>query len=84
MFWAKTDALKKLFEHGWKYEDFPEEPLPIDGTISHAIERVLGYVAQDAGYKTGVIMTDKIAAQLLVRVQSDMRVMYEQLQRREH
>lgn len=76
VFWARTNALKKLFEMNWKYEDFMEEPLPVDGTISHVIERILGYVAQDAGYKTGTVMTDKYASELMLRVQDDMRRMF--------
>lgn len=62
VFWAKTDALKKLLHKEWRYDDFPPEPLPVDGTISHAIERILAYVAQDAGYDTGWIMTDHYAS----------------------
>lgn len=62
VFWARVSALKKLVQYEWKYEDFPEEPLADDGTISHAIERVLPYVVQDAGYTFGWVMTDKYAA----------------------
>lgn len=61
MFWCRVDALRKLFLKKWVYEDFPDEPLALDGTISHAIERILAYVAQDAGYLTGNIMTDTYA-----------------------
>lgn len=60
-FWAKVHALKKLFEYEWQYEDFVDEPLPADGTISHAIERLLSYIAQDAGYETGWIMNSEYA-----------------------
>lgn len=60
-FWCRVTALKKLFLKEWVYEDFQDEPLPDDGTISHAIERILAYVAQDAGYFTGNIMTDTYA-----------------------
>lgn len=60
-FWFRTDALRKLFKYDWKYEDFPEEPLPIDGTISHAIERCYAYVAQDAGYYSAIVMCDEYA-----------------------
>lgn len=63
VFWAKVDALRKLLEVDWKYEDFMEEPLPADGTFSHAIERILPYVAQDAGYSTGWIMTTETAGE---------------------
>lgn len=61
VFWCRVDALRKLFLKEWVYEDFPDEPLPVDGTISHAIERILAYVAQDAGYFTGNIMTNTYA-----------------------
>ena len=84
VFWARKEALKKLFDYPWKYEDFPLEPLPIDGTISHAIERVIGYVAQDAGYKVGTLMTQQYASTLLLKVQDDMRNMFYQLQKREN
>jgi|GEM_PF-1091087 len=50
MFWARTAALKPLFELGLKWDDYPEEPLPSDGTILHALERLLPFVARHAGY----------------------------------
>lgn len=84
VFWAKTQALRKLLEKDWDYTDFPEEPMPIDGTISHAIERIFGYAAQDAGYKTGTIMSDQYASWLLLSAQEHMRTMFLQLQKREH
>lgn len=64
-FWAKSVSIKKLLKKDWKYEDFDEEPLKDDGTISHAIERVFGYVAQDAGYETGTVMRISYAQKLL-------------------
>lgn len=63
VFWTRVSALSKLFNIEWKYEDFDEEPLGTDGTVSHAIERSLAYIAQDAGYDTGWVMTDKYAGQ---------------------
>lgn len=61
-FWCKTRALLPLFEYEFEYEDFPEEPMPKDGTISHAIERSLAYIAQAQGYYTGTLMTDEYSA----------------------
>ncbi|MBD5548888.1 MAG: hypothetical protein HDQ97_16140 [Lachnospiraceae bacterium] len=61
-FWCKTKALLPLFVHEFNYEDFPEEPLPKDETISHAIERSLAYIAQAQGYYTGTLMTDEYSA----------------------
>ncbi|MCD7724851.1 MAG: rhamnan synthesis F family protein [Clostridiales bacterium] len=81
IFWARTEALRKLFEQQWKYEDFQDEPLPRDGTLSHAIERILGFVAQDAGYRTGTVMTSRYASRLLIDAQDFMRNMFYHLKR---
>lgn len=72
VFWARTDALEKLLKREWSYTDFPEEPLPNDGTISHAIERLWGYVVQDAGYKTGTVMSNTYAELKLLFLQDSM------------
>lgn len=61
-FWCRTKALEKLVKFDWKYEDFPEEPMPSDGTVSHAIERIFPFVAQDAGFLTGTVMCQSYAA----------------------
>lgn len=71
-FWCRVDALKKLFEKQWNYDDFDEEPLANDGTLSHAIERIFAYVAQDAGYDTGTIMTTSYAAYQMNFLQHSM------------
>ncbi len=62
VFWAKVDALKPLLEIDWKYEDFDEEPLKDNGTVSHAIERILPNVAASVGYETKVLMNTLYAA----------------------
>lgn len=64
-FWAKTKALDKLLSMDWKYDDFLDEPLPDDGTISHSIERILPYVAQDAGYVTETILSTMFIPKIL-------------------
>jgi lipopolysaccharide biosynthesis protein len=51
MFWARPKALEPLFELKFGWEDFPEEPLPYDGTMLHALERLLPLVATHAGYR---------------------------------
>lgn len=53
-FWCKVEALKKLFVSDITIDDFFPEPMPVDGTLAHAVERILPYVAQDAGYYTTV------------------------------
>jgi lipopolysaccharide biosynthesis protein len=51
MFWCRPDALRPLFKLGLKWEDYPSEPVPYDGTILHAIERLLPFVAKKADYE---------------------------------
>jgi glycosyltransferase involved in cell wall biosynthesis len=51
MFWARTAALRPLFDLRLAWEDYPPEPAPYDGTILHAIERLLPLVAHHAGYR---------------------------------
>jgi glycosyltransferase involved in cell wall biosynthesis len=41
MFWARTPALVPLINLDLRWDDYPEEPLPYDGTTLHAIERLL-------------------------------------------
>lgn len=79
VFWCQTKALEKLFAYKWNYADFPEEPMPDDGTISHAIERILGFVAIDAGYKTAVIMNTRYASKMVMLLQDKLQYTYEWL-----
>jgi SAM-dependent methyltransferase/glycosyltransferase involved in cell wall biosynthesis len=51
MFWARTAALASLFELGLGWEDYPPEPLPYDGTLLHAIERLVTLVVRDRGFE---------------------------------
>lgn len=51
MFWARPSALKPLLDQSYSYEDFPEEPLPNDGSKLHALERTLGLLTEKGGYE---------------------------------
>lgn len=66
VFWTRTDALKTIFTHEWSYQDFPGEPLPGDGTLSHALERIFPYVAQHNGYYTEYVLNPQYAASELM------------------
>lgn len=52
MFWARTTAIKPLFDLNLKWEDFPEEKGQTDGTVAHAMERLLGVVPTAKGFTT--------------------------------
>lgn len=61
VFWFRPEALHRLFEYGWRYEDFPEEPVNHDGTFLHAVERIIPYAAQQEGYYSGWLLSDSFA-----------------------
>jgi hypothetical protein len=50
MFWARPDALMPFTRLNLRCDDFPAEPLPIDGTLLHALERLIPFAAADAGF----------------------------------
>ncbi|GFH42417.1 hypothetical protein Hs30E_09680 [Lactococcus hodotermopsidis] len=79
VFWFRPAAMKKLFDVEWQYADFPEEPLPVDGTISHAIERSYPFIAQDANFYTKTIMTDRYAAVEYLNLKFYLRQLTKQL-----
>lgn len=51
MFWARTAALLPLLNLRLGWDDYPNEPLPYDGTVLHALERLLRFSAEHAGYR---------------------------------
>jgi len=51
MFWVKTDAIRPLLEIDWTYEMFPIEEGQMDGTLQHAIERVIGELPASLGFR---------------------------------
>lgn len=61
-YWFRVEALRPIFDLNLKYTDFlPEGEMGGDGTISHAIERANGFVAQSQGYYPAWVMTDDYA-----------------------
>ena len=49
-FWAKTKAIRPLFEMGMTYASFEKEEGQIDGTLAHALERVIACVVRGRNY----------------------------------
>lgn len=84
VFWCRPQSLKPLYKLNLKYEDFEPEPLPIDGTFSHALERAVTYIAQDQGFYSGVLFTDEYASLYIPALAEEYRRMsfaYDSLQK---
>jgi glycosyltransferase involved in cell wall biosynthesis len=50
MFWARPRALLPLFDLDLDWNDYPEEPIDNDGTILHALERLIPFAAHKQGF----------------------------------
>ena len=50
MFWARQGALMPLYALGLQWDDYPSEPIGLDGTLLHAIERMIPLVSHQQGY----------------------------------
>jgi glycosyltransferase involved in cell wall biosynthesis len=50
MFWARPAALKPLFDLDLDWSDYPQEPLPGDGTLLHALERLIPFAVEHAQF----------------------------------
>ena len=51
MFWARSAAMEPFLGLDLTWEDYPPEPLPVDGSFLHAMERLIPFVAKEAGYE---------------------------------
>ncbi len=54
MFWARTEAIRPLLELDVSWEDYPDEPLDYDGTMLHALERLVPLVVESQHYKSSL------------------------------
>ena len=61
MFWVRAKAMHTLLSKQWKNEDFPGEPMALDGTISHALERFFPIAVQNDGFYTAWSMSFSFA-----------------------
>jgi glycosyltransferase involved in cell wall biosynthesis len=51
MFWVKANVLSPFVDLKLDWEDYPAEPLPYDGSILHALERLFPIVAAHRGMR---------------------------------
>jgi len=51
MFWVQLDSLRPLLDAHLSPDDFEPERGQLDGTLAHALERLMVRCAEDAGYR---------------------------------
>lgn len=54
MFWMRREVFAVLAGLQLEWTDYPGEPLAEDGTMLHALERLMPFVAASAGFSSGV------------------------------
>lgn len=79
VFWARTQVLEKLFCQNWNYADFPEEPMRDYGEVNHAVERVLQYVVEDAGYETRIGLSTTFASGFIGQLKQELNRVWDQM-----
>lgn len=62
MFWSRTEVLRPLFDLGLSRDDFPPELGQTDGTLQHAIERLLGQVVRQQNRVLGILPASGVSA----------------------
>lgn len=59
MFWARVGAIRPVYECGLTLASFPEENGQSDGTLQHALERILALVVRQQDCLIGILPSDK-------------------------
>ncbi|MDR7123302.1 rhamnan synthesis F family protein [Pseudotabrizicola sp. 4114] len=54
MFWMRSEALRPFVDLNLGWTDYPIEPIAIDGTMLHALERLFGVAPVLQGYRAAV------------------------------
>jgi lipopolysaccharide biosynthesis protein len=55
MFWARTEYLRQLQSVGLKFDQMMPEPVPLDGSPLHALERLIGVMPEHFGFRQVVV-----------------------------
>lgn len=55
MFWVRTEALGPILDAGWAPGEFEPENGQLDGTLMHALERLVLVSVREAGFHTDVV-----------------------------
>jgi GT2 family glycosyltransferase/SAM-dependent methyltransferase/glycosyltransferase involved in cell wall biosynthesis len=69
MFWMRGDVVRELRGLGLRQDEFEDEAGQLDGTLAHAVERIMPLVARRAGLETD---ETRIGAGLLARLMAQV------------
>jgi glycosyltransferase involved in cell wall biosynthesis len=61
MFWVRTKVLEPLWNARFSREDFPPEPVPHDGTVLHAIERMMPAICESVGLRWKTVLKEGVS-----------------------
>jgi lipopolysaccharide biosynthesis protein len=75
MYWFRTDALRRMFEWKWRWDDYNPEPNHIDGGLAHVQERLIGYCVQDRNYRILSAMTPELAARNYAKLEYKLQLL---------
>lgn len=74
MFWFRPQALRRLFEYPWRWQQF-DEAVYGDSDLPHAIERLIAYCAQAEGYGTRCVFTARQAAKNYTKLEYKLQLL---------
>ncbi len=75
MYWFRPDAVQKMFEWPWQWEDYNPEPRHIDGGLAHVQERLICYVCVDRGYRVLMAMTPEHAGRNYAKLEYKLQLL---------
>lgn len=78
-FWCMPIMLKKLLRVDWKYEDFSDPSVNVEGDLNHSVERIFKYLLKDRGKKEAVCISDKYMVRNFANIKTGISFMWERL-----
>lgn len=81
MLWFRKEALTHFFVHQFVPGDFPREPMELDGTFNHALERLVIYIAAENGYFSGTVQGENSVRNRLSNYEDMLRILLSDMEK---